>query len=179
MTKSLIFDTETTGLIFNRTIKDDKLPRIIEFYGCLVDLEAGTMLDEYETLIDPGVPILEEITGITGIDDAMVKGLAPKFKDVANQIQAMLESADEMIAHNLAYDEEIIRIEFDRIKRPIKLPIKLCTVEQTVHLKGYRLSLTALHELLFGEGFPSAHEAKADVLALFKCCVELKKRGVI
>lgn len=178
MLKSLIFDTETTGLIFNRTIKDDKLPHIIEFYGCLVDLDTGIMLDEYETLINPGIAISPEITGITGIDDAMVKE-APKFASVANWIQALVESADEMIAHNLAYDEEVMRVEYDRLKRPIKFPMMLCTVEQTVHLKGYRLSLTALHELLFGEGFPSAHEAKADVLALVKCCVELKKRGVI
>lgn len=178
ITKTLIFDTETTGLIANRTIKDEKLPRIIEFYGCLVDLEREQILDELETLVNPGIAIPPDITDITGINNEMVQK-APRINQIANSLQAMIESADEMIAHNLAYDEEVIRIEFDRMKRPIKLPVMLCTVEQTVHLKGYRLSLSKLHELLFGDAFADAHEAKADVLALVRCCFELRKRGII
>lgn len=178
MHKTLIFDTETTGLIFNRTIKDDKLPRIIEIYGCLVDLNNQTILDEFETLVNPGIPIPKEITRITGLEDEHVKE-APTFKLLASWLQAFMESADEMIAHNLAYDEEVMRVEFDRLGLKVKMPPMLCTVEQTVHLKGYRLSLSKLHEHLFGEAFADAHEAKADVLALVRCCFELRKRGVI
>ena len=36
--KAFIFDTETTGLVKNRTIKLDDQPEVIEFYGALVDL---------------------------------------------------------------------------------------------------------------------------------------------
>ena len=52
--KAVIFDTETTGLVKNRTIKLDNQPEIIEFYGALVDLgKKGKILKEVDTLIKP------------------------------------------------------------------------------------------------------------------------------
>jgi hypothetical protein len=59
----------------------------------------------------------------------------------------------------------------------IKWPDKICTVEQTVHLKGYRVSLSVLHETLFGMPFTGAHRAKVDVSALLFICKELYRIG--
>jgi len=92
----------------------------------------------------------------------------------------MIGKAQFFTAHNLAYDMEMLEFEFKRLNDTLKglwnKPL-ICTVEQTVHLRGIRLSLSALHEYLFNEKFEGAHRAKADVQAQVRCFMELKKRG--
>lgn len=172
------FDTETTGLIENVTVKDDKLPEVIDFYGCLFDIDTGKIVDEVDLLIRPTIAkkLPEETIEITGIDDAMLKG-KKQFKDVADSIAALIQKAPIVAAHNAAYDKEVLDIEFSRVGGGIDWPRIICTVEQTMHFKGHRLSLTALHEHLFGEAFQDAHRARTDVTAMVRCIVELVKRG--
>jgi len=52
-------------------------------------------------------------------------------------------------------------------------------VEQTQHLKGHRLSLGDLHDLLLGERFSGAHRARADVMALARCVSEMIRRDML
>lgn len=180
---ALCFDTETSGLVENRTIKDDKLPELIEFYGCIVDLAAGTIIDELERLIRPTRPLSDvpafgekkTITQITGITNEMLLPCMP-FSMVGKVIIEFIESAPLVIAHNASFDKEILDIEAERLHVKINWPRVLCSVEQTIHLKGKRLSLGQLHELLFDEKFNDAHRAKNDVQALVRCCVELYRR---
>lgn len=169
-------DTETTDLVYNRTIKVEKLPHMVEFYGCLYDFEQGKLLQEVDQLIRPPIAMPKESAKITGLSDEMLKS-APTFAEVADSIANFIESAPLIIAHNASFDQEIIDIEFGRLGRKLKWPKLICSVEATIHLKGYRLNLGNLHELLFGERFADAHRAKMDVAALTRCCAELYKRG--
>lgn len=183
--KALIFDTETTGLPKNRTMKLELQPEIIEFHAKLVNLKTGRGKD-YGTLIKPSKPLSDTpgfgekktITQITGISNDMLKD-APKFKEVSKAIFKMIEAAPVVIAHNLSFDAEMLDIEAERLNYSIKWPMKICTVEATIAMKGFRLNLTKLHLELFGEAFEDAHRAKNDVDALSKCCVELFKRGLL
>lgn len=170
------FDTETTGLIENQTVKLDKLPEVIEFYGCLFDLETGWVFDEADWLIKPKGSLNLEETGLTTITPDMVED-KPNFAFYAHDIKLMLEQSELIIGHNLSFDKEMIDVEMRRLGMSVNWPRGLCTVEQTVHLKGFRLSLGALHEYLFGETFAGAHRAKVDVMATMRCAVELYKRG--
>jgi DNA polymerase III subunit epsilon len=175
---ALLCDTETSDLIANRSKKLERQPHMIEFYGCLHNLASNEPLGEFETLIKPPIKISATTTKITKITPEMLED-APPFADVADRIADMISAAPLVIAHNASFDQEMIDIEFERLGRKITWPKLLCTVEATVHLKGFRLSLTALHEMLFGKTFPEAHRAKQDVEALTRCCVELHKRGEI
>ena len=170
------FDCETSGLIDNRTIKLDKQPEIIEFYGCVFETETGEVFQDFGVLIKPKHKVSEEITRITTITNEMLVGCHP-FAFHANAIRDFLGAAPTVIGHNLSYDKEMIDIEFQRLGEVINWPATLCTVEQTIHLKGYRQSLSNLHKLLFNQEFSGAHRAKADVQAMVKCVVELTKRG--
>lgn len=184
--KALIFDTETTGLPKNRTIKLDLQPEIIEFAAFLVNLKTGKVAKKYQTLIKPAKPLSDApgfgekktITQITGITNEMLKD-APTFKEVSKVIFNMIQKAPVVIAHNLSFDAEMLEIEAERIKYELRWPRKICTVEATIAMKGYRLNLTKLHLDLFGESFEGAHRAQGDVEALTKCSVELFKRGIL
>jgi DNA polymerase III epsilon subunit-like protein len=179
--KAVILDTETTGLIANHSIAIDKQPEIIEFYAHHVDLATRKITKRFDTLIRPHIwPMTDKTIAETKtkITNAELKD-APKFKDVAKDIRKICEGAPVIIAHNAAFDQEIISIEFERMKETIKWPRMLCTVEQTIQIKGYRLSLTNLHLELFGKTFGEAHRAKLDVEALTKCCIQLYKRKML
>lgn len=175
----LIFDTETTGLTENSLRSLDKQPHIIEFYGCLLDRDTFTVVGELDLLIKPPIKITPEITKITGITNDMVRD-APRFADVAGSISDLLSKADRKVAHNEAFDHQMLLFEFARLDICVPFPKeRICTVEQTEHINGYRMKLTDLHEYLFGTPFKGAHRAKVDVEALTRCYVELIKRGEI
>jgi DNA polymerase III epsilon subunit-like protein len=174
-----IFDTETTNLIDNHVVKMDRQPYLLEFYGCHVDLRTGETLRELEHLIRPpeekciDVVIAKKSHGITW---DLVKD-KPEFKEVADEIIQFIGVEDTIIAHNLAFDMEMMDIEAERLGSKIEWPErKICTIEQTTWLKGKWLSLEDLHEHLFGMKFMGAHRAKTDVLALVRCCIEMYRR---
>jgi DNA polymerase III alpha subunit (gram-positive type) len=178
---ALLFDTETTGLIDNHKVKLNRQPHIIEFYSCVADLENGEILSEIDQLIRPPKQedLIEKITDITGISWDMVKD-KPIFAEVAPKIIEAIEVYQIVIAHNLSFDMEMMDLEAERIGRKIAWPRrKICTVEQSIWVKGHRLNLSALHQMLFVEAFTGAHRAKQDVMATLRCCVEMHKRGWI
>lgn len=174
--RALIFDCETTGLTSTRLLRDQYQPSVIEFYGELVDLETGEVLETLEHLIRPLRPIPKEASEICHITDEMLVD-KPTFKDVAASIVSMIERAPLVISHNLSFDMEVLDIEAARLNYAIKWPRGLCTVEQTVWLEGHRLSLTKLHGYFFVESFSDKHRAKTDTEALTQCARELFAKG--
>jgi DNA polymerase-3 subunit epsilon len=98
VTRVLVLDTETTGL-------DPSREKIIELALLRVDIDNASGLPVGEVLVfdeleDPGIPIPAQITEITGITDADVKG---KQLDEA-RIAQMLDGVDVIIAHNAGFD---------------------------------------------------------------------------
>lgn len=177
--KVLIFDTETSGLISNRSLRLNQQPSVIDFYGAVVDLATGEIGGEFETLLRPPSAISEDITRITGLRNEDLETASP-FSAHAETIKRLVEGSEAIIAHNLSFDREMLDIEFERLGQTLQWPaINICTVEATVHLTGLRLTLSALHYLLFGTSFSGAHRARHDVAALIRCAIELHKRGEI
>lgn len=185
--KALVFDTETTGLISNRTVHLDKQPHCIQFYGAIADLESGEIIEEVHSFVKPSQPYdlskpvkgTRSIFDMTNISNEMVKD-APLFREIAPSVIKLIEKAPAIIAHNLSFDKDMVEVELERIKQNVVWPKdQICTVEQTIHLRGHRLNLSRLHDHLFpGETF-TAHRADTDSKALIRICVELHKRGVI
>ena len=178
--KYLIFDTETTGLPGNSLLPLNKQPYIVEFFGHIID-ENGEVLDEVDTLIRPPISIPQEVIRIHGINDIKVQK-EPTFKVVAPQIQNLIEGADAMVAHNLPFDMKMLGFEFRRLEMFEEIvwpPRNICTVEQSMYIKGHRLNLGKLHEELFGSSFVGAHRARQDVEALTRCFLELLRRDAI
>ena len=97
----VLFDTETTGLLFARD-------EIIEFAAVVVERVNGTpkVVQEYDQLIalSPGgfvPPKIEQLTGIT-TQDLREKGL-PKAR-VARDIAEMIQGNTLLLAYNAHFD---------------------------------------------------------------------------
>jgi DNA polymerase-3 subunit alpha (Gram-positive type) len=178
--RAILFDTETTALISNRMTRQEKQPEVVEFYGCLADIPTGEVLEELDVLIKPRLSNMsEKITKITGITDEMLED-KPTFPQVSSSIQDFMEKAPTVIAHNLAFDTDVLDVEYERMGKKFKWPAdKICTVEQTLHLLGRRITLGDLHEMMLGEKLVNAHRARNDVLGLLRVCTKLYERGLL
>ena len=174
-----IYDTETTGLHSSRLIEEKHKPELIEFSAVKIDIDTKTRIKEYDFLVKPVRPISAESVKITGITDDMVKDCLP-FANHVSEIRDALENCDAVLAHNLSFDMEMIDTEFERCGMKLKWPDrKICTVEETICMKGYRMSLSDLHKELCGMSFEGAHRAMQDVNALVRCVEILFDRGFI
>lgn len=177
----IIFDTETTGLISSVDAPLAKQPKIIELYALKICDNSLDMISDLQLLIDPAEPITAEITGITGIDDSMVRGQG-QFPVHAHAIADFWLGERWVCGHNVAFDLGMLSIELRRVGAVEKFPWtprQLCTVEASEHYEGRRLKLIDLHKHLTGEGFEKAHRAKNDVMATYTCVKHMAARGDI
>ena len=93
MTTYVALDIETTGLDKNRDA-------IIEIGA--VKFNERRVEDEWTTLVNPGRQIPDFITGLTGIDNPMVRQ-APNFRDIVHELEAFVGDAP-VIGHNVRFD---------------------------------------------------------------------------
>jgi DNA polymerase III epsilon subunit-like protein len=173
-----IFDTETTGLILNPARKIETQPEILSFASLTVALDTGERSDVYYRIFKPQSLLSEEITKITGFTNRDVSECNPIYHYIDEMIN-ILEKASLIMGQNINFDKQMFELECKRYNRTIKWPKMMDLVENTIHIKGYRLSLTNLHKELFGHEFDSAHRADVDVLITAKCAIELFKRGLL
>ena len=173
-----IFDTETTGLLKPRAAGLQAQPYITEIYIVQVD-EDFNIIKELDTYINIPVPVPEFITKITGIKDSDLVD-APTFEDIYPDLLDIFKDSTEMVAHNLSFDKSMVGNQLVRMgaKEFPFSPIETCTVIKSMCLEQRRITLTRLHELMIGKGFPNAHRAKSDVMALVRCYREMRERGL-
>ncbi len=168
--KIAFFDTETTGLLKSSASKLENQPYIIELYCCVLDTDnEWNVINEFNHLILPPIPIPEKITSITGINDEMLVG-KPSFTAIFQELAALITGTDMLVAHNLPFDKGMLCNELKRIDKDYSFPWprhQVCTIEKSKDIKGYRLNLTKLHYLATGKGF-KAHRASDDVKAMVR-----------
>lgn len=109
MIRSILFDTETTGL---EPLSGD---RVIEVAALelINDLPTG---QHFHALIDPQRDIPSDATRIHGITNAHVAG-KPLFAEVAPDLLAFLGDG-KLIAHNAPFDFGFLNAEFARLGLP-------------------------------------------------------------
>lgn len=149
-----IVDIETTG-------GSPSASKITEV--AIVITDGKTILDSYETLLNPEQRIPYNITALTGIDDRMVAN-SPKFFEVAKTILSYLNGRT-FVAHNVNFDFGFIRQEFKSLGYDFDSE-KMCTVRMSRKafpgLPSY--SLGKLSKSL-GITLNNAHRAMADTMA--------------
>ncbi|QXQ10659.1 exonuclease domain-containing protein [Paeniglutamicibacter sp. Y32M11] len=116
-----VIDTETTGLF------PGNHDRIAEIAVITMD-RSGTVLDRWETLINP-----ERDLGKQSLHGIRAKDIlsAPRFTDIASELEWRL-SGTIVVGHNLGFDARFLDAEFRRAGLTLPefyLPRGLCTMQ--------------------------------------------------
>lgn len=150
----VIVDVETTG-------GSAQWHRVTEIGA--VKVQGGQVVDEFQTLLNPGRPIPKNIIQLTGITNEMVAD-APKFADVATKFLEFSEGSI-FVAHNVRFDYGFIQREFQRLEIPFVRPL-MCTVagmrKTYPGLASYSLKNLSEH---FQISLTQHHRALADARA--------------
>ena len=168
----VLFDTETTGLLFNRD-------EIIEFAAVVVEQQNGqpVVVEEYDQLIalSPGgcvPPMIEQLTGITN-EDLKEKGI-PKAQ-VCRDIARMFSGNTLLLAYNAHFDLSFLFYMLLRDGDPTILrgkdKLDLLTVYKDRHSYPHKLC-NAIEVYNLSGKVVNSHRAVDDVLAtveVMKC----------
>ncbi len=150
----IYLDVETTG--FNHEANHIIELAMVKFTFSS-DGTLYTIGDEYDQLNDPGTPIPDEITRITGITDEMVEG--EKFNPT--EIEAFVEEASIIVAHNANFDRKFVESSFSCFTSKAWA----CSVSQ-VNWRDAGYESVKLEYLAYRQGFfYSGHRAVTDCLA--------------
>jgi len=136
-------------------------------------LKGGTIVDEFETLINPEVPLPRFIANLTGISDEMLKH-APLFSEI---VGSLLDFAGDavLVAHNSDFDLRLLNLEIGRCFPGYRMRnAELCTVDLARrlmrNLDGHNLDALADH---FGFEISRRHRAAGDAFATARLFIQL------
>lgn len=188
----LFVDTETNGIPLDPDALAgdvENWPRLVQFAWSLTD-KVGNELRTQAFIIRPEGFEISARARSRGITTETALRLGVEIGTVLKAFAKDLTDAEALVAHNVNYDERVVRAEFYRAGRrmsPFVGKKLYCTMRSSTGLckiaggpRGYKWpTLEELHYSLFNTAFESAHDAAADVRACVKCFFELKHRGVI
>ena len=152
----VVFDLETTGLSAARD-------RICEIGA--VRVERLELVDRFESLVNPGVPLPGPVERLTGLRSADLR-LAPPPRRVLPRFLTFARD-DLLVAHNAGFDQRFLAHELlVREGRRLSEP-PLCTAALARRLLEGRLRRVSLASLahFFGVGTTPCHRALPDAEA--------------
>jgi len=161
-------DVETTGL------SPRYGARVIEIAA--VVLQHNSPAVEFQSLVEPGIPVPMVVQRINNITDALLQG-QPKSEDVFARFREFI-GTNTLIAHNAVFDMSFLRAEFSRQGHNMTNP-SVCTLQMSRNLlpglPNYKLATVYRH--LFGE-LPQdpQHRALTDARMAGRIWLELKKQ---
>ncbi|MFO8235217.1 MAG: exonuclease domain-containing protein [Bacteroidales bacterium] len=159
LTKPLVFfDLETTGM-------DIAKDRIVEISLLKIypngDSESKTMK------INPEMPVPPKTTEIHGISDEDVKD-APKFAEVAKNIQQFIEGCDLAGFNSNRFDLPLLAEEFIRVGIDYDLKKQRFVDVQVIFHKMEKRNLSAAYRFYCNKELKNAHSAEADTEATYE-----------
>ena len=141
--RQIIFDTETTGMNFNGRDKSEG-HRIIEI-GCVELIDRRPTENYFHQYINPEQTIEPDAVRVHGITNERVAS-EPTFAAILKDLLAYLDGADELIAHNMPFDQAFLNREFKLAKN--KVPIAKYNLDALCKYYGIDNSNRSLHGAL-------------------------------
>lgn len=155
-----VLDLETTGL-------NKKSDRIVEL--AWLHILSGKVVEEYETLVNPEIPISSSASIVNGITDSNVKD-SPTYSDIREKVISSLIGSI-VVGHNITFDLSFIKTLIGNVEGRILYVDTLSLAKSAFPgLDRYRLDF--LCEKL-NLSVSSSHRALSDVAAteeLFSVC---------
>ena len=188
----LFFDNETTGLPlrYNAPLERlDNWPRLVQIAWLMYNSNEECLCEKNYIIKPNGFIIPDHVAKIHGIttEKALMDGV--ELHPVLNEFSLDIKKADEIIAHNIDFDEKIMGAEFIRnnVNHDLFNTKRICTMKSSTNYckipnkyGTYKWpNLKELHNKLFQCEFSNAHDALEDVRACAKSFFELKRLNII
>lgn len=151
----VVFDVETTGL----SAVNNALIQI-----AASKMHKGNIIAEFDEFIDPGHPLSQFTTELTGITDEHVRGSKP-LEQVLREFQDFCQDS-VMVAHNATFDVGFMNVNYERAGLPIISQPVIDTLEfaRNLYPDYKRHGLAALTKR-FGVALEHHHMANYDAEA--------------
>ena len=165
------FDIETTGL-------SPVVDRIVEIGA--VKFRNGTVLDTFQELIDPEMPISSGAMAVNGISDNMVAG-KPTIGEVLPRFLSFLGEAVP-VAHNAPFDVGFLSYDISRLNLTAtdKPVLDTCAIPKRIFPSLYSYSLENLAgalDIRSKEFHRALADAKVCMMILIRCLAEIGEPG--
>jgi DNA polymerase III epsilon subunit-like protein len=205
----LVFDTETTGLPQSKILSVDTLdkwPHIVQFSYIIYDTDKNEIVRIHDDIIKipQNIIISDEVSKIHGITNEITEKKGIHIDIAIDKFIAEFTMADMIVAHNINFDLNIIKVEILRIIHDTNLDITsktmytnftekmskhsqmYCTMQDNIDLcnitsvtkfgKKYVKfpRLEELHEKLFQTKPKNLHNSLNDVLITLRCFMYTK-----
>lgn len=151
----LFFDLETTGI-------DVVTSRIVQI-ALLQVFEDGSSR-EWETLVNPTVPIPAATTAVHGITDEMVKD-APTFRELAPLLAPLFQDSDLAGYNSTRFDVPMLLEEFARVGYKMNFDEHVLLDAHLIFTQKEPRTLTAAYRYYCNSDLHNAHSALADTRA--------------
>lgn len=157
----IVFDLETTGL----DLVNDRIIQI-----SYIKIHPDGKEERNNIFVNPGKPIPQDVTALTGISDDDVKD-SPLFKDIAVKLSEKFRNCDFAGFNSNHFDIPMLAEEF--LRAGIDFDFSRCRLidAQTIFHKMERRNLAAAYKFYCGrkmeEDF-SAHRADEDTEATYR-----------
>lgn len=187
----MCLDVETDGLPkdYNKPFTDkDNWPHIVQISYVLFNIINGEIhkLTEQDFILSPNDSYIIPPNMIHGITNEKANKDGFRRHDVLKFIANQLDYVDYIVGHNISFDINVLRCEFEREKIDVSNQFDyiqlICTMKTASQLypKGSPWpKLERLYQDLTREKMTGAHNALSDVYATVKCFEILLKRRLI
>ena len=154
----VFFDLETTGV---QIAKD----RIVEI--SILKVFPDKNKESKTWLVNPTIPIPEEITAIHGISDEKV-AKEPTFKELASEIAELIHNCDLGGYNSNKFDIPLLAEEFLRAEVNFDMKNRKTIDVQNIFHKMEKRTLVAAYKFYCDKDLTDAHSAEADTTATYE-----------
>ena len=187
--RTLVFDTETTGMVNHKTPDHTVQPYPVQLACILV--ENDKVMNMANVIINPEVPVESAAAAIHGITQKVITAVGLPMKAATGLFLNFLNRADRIVAHNIDFDliiteAMLYRTLADYDMNKFRAVPRVCTMQSTTDICklpgkfGYKWPKLdeAYRKLVDPAGFKGAHDALSDVMACWRLLRVLEEKGV-
>lgn len=187
--KTLIFDTETTGIVNFKTPDHTKQPFPVQLACILV--QDDRIMNMVSVIVTPGVEIPDEASKVHGITKETADTLGLSLRAATGIFLNFLNKADRIVGHNIDFDLVITEAmiyrtladyDMDKYREKPRVCTMLSAKDQCKLPGKYGYKWPTLEEaykiLVNPKGFEGAHDALSDVMACWHVLRALEAKGL-